>query len=265
LLYTNNQYQLSVDDNRQLFDAVSELYERPADDRRLGNLRLSRELRAGLQNWIGTGEDSWLFDNVQDTIRFNHFQVFDFMGADDEDGITALQPLMFYLFRRQTMIVQDPAIRTTFKMLWCDEAFRFLNNDICRRKFIAGGKGYRKHNAGIGLVTQSTADLTNAGMLEIATEMCPTKIWLYNPGADVDRYASIYHWNAAEADAFRSLVGKRDFLIKQGDGLAHLLRNHLDPESLIRYGNSPLDNQRREDAIKEHGYQRGLEVLAAKA
>ena len=132
-----------------------------------------------------------------------------------------------------------------------------------RRKLIAAGKTYRKHNAGIGLVTQSMADLSNANLLEIGNEICPTKIWLHNPGADIKKYQEIYHWNDAEAQQFATLVPKRDFLLKKGDEMAQRLQLNLDPESLASYGNSPFENIKRDEAQKKYGYQEGLRALSA--
>jgi type IV secretion/conjugal transfer VirB4 family ATPase len=262
LLLVNNEYKPNLEDNRRLYDAVCEIYERPESERRLSNLKLGKQLRAELQNWIGSGEDAWLFDNAQDTIHFSKFQVFDFQGADDEDYARVLEPLLFYLFRRQTDIVHDAALRTTFKLLWADEVWRFLANDTCRRKFIAAGKTYRKHNAGIGLVTQSAADLSNVGLLDIANEVCPTKIWLYNPGADVKEYKRIFKWNDKEAEQFSTLVPKRDFLLKKGDQIAQRLQLNLDPEALARFGNSPFSNVKRDEAIAKYGFERGLQEVA---
>ena len=262
LLFRNNGYQPTLDDHRNIYDAVNDIYTRPEDQRRLGHLKLRPELRRAIANWVGKGEDAWLFDNEDDTVSFADMQVIDFQGAEEEDLLNIMEPLLFYLLRLHAAIVQDVAKLALFKILWADEAWKFLGNETCRRKFMAAAKTYRKHNAGIALVTQNVADLQNAGLLEIANEVCPTKMFLHNPGADVAEYQRIFHWNEAEVEIFRSLAPKRDVFVKRGDQPGEKLQIHLEPEALMRYGNSPFENIAKEKAMAAHGFEKGLSMAA---
>ena len=72
LLLVNNEYNPTVKDRRNIYEAIKKLYaSSDPSKRRLGNLELSDELRSTLHNWMGDGEDAWLFDNVHDTINIS--------------------------------------------------------------------------------------------------------------------------------------------------------------------------------------------------
>ena len=111
-----------------------------------------------LRPWIADGQYGSVFDNAEDTLTFSHFQTFDFQGMD-ELYPQVLEPLLFYIFQRISQVVYDPALLSVSKQLWADEVWRFLANDTARQYLIAAGKTWRKHNGGIGLITQSAADL----------------------------------------------------------------------------------------------------------
>ncbi|HEX3684982.1 MAG TPA: hypothetical protein VHU83_20780 [Bryobacteraceae bacterium] len=252
-------------DDRELFEAIEGMYVLDAEHRTLGNLAtgLPRHLADSLHAWVGTGQYGSLFDNPEDTLTFAKFQTFDFQGLD-ELYPQVLQPLLFYIFQRISQIVYDATLASTYKQLWADEVWRFLANDIARAYLVSAGKTWRKHNGGIGLVTQSAADLELAGILDLVNEVCPTKILLANPGADHGAYQRIFHLNHREVELFAALIPKRQFLLKS-DQRSKVLNVTLDPCAYWQYTNSPFDNTRRDAAIAAHGFQKGFEVLAAEA
>jgi hypothetical protein len=61
---------------------------------------------------------------------------------------------------------------------------------------------------------------------------------------------------------FSGLVPKRQFLMKT-DQRAKVLNVDLDQRAYWEYTNSPYDNERRDAAIAEYGFEKGLEVLAS--
>jgi type IV secretory pathway VirB4 component len=255
MLLTNEGYKVTFEDTPAIYDAVCELYTRDPGQRRLGKLGLPLPLWAPLRRWIGKGEYGSVFDNVEDTVTLSHFKVFDFQGIEEVPEIA--EPLFFYLFLRHEHTVQDPKLATRLKILWADEVWRFLANETCRQYFVKAGKTYRKHNAGIGLATQSAFDLQNVGLMEIVSEVTPTKILLANPSANLDAYAQMFHLNTTELNKFRGLVAKRQFLLKKEEQPAQVLNLNLSAWELGQYGNSPFDNARRDAAIAEHGFTEG--------
>lgn len=265
LLLSNSGYEQSADASRELFEAIEGMYVLDAEHRTLNNLGLGLppEMRPYLQPWIGRGQYGSVFDNPEDTLTFSHFQTFDFQGMD-ELYPRVLEPLLFYIFQRINQVVTDPATLTVYKQLWADEVWRFLANDTARLYLVSAGKTWRKHNGGIGLITQSAADLRNAGILELVNEICPTKILLANPGADHASYQEMFHLNEKEVELFSTLIPKRQFLVKT-EQHSRVLNVDLDSWAYWQYTNSPYDNTRRQAAFAEHGVEQGLEILAEQA
>jgi type IV secretion/conjugal transfer VirB4 family ATPase len=265
LLLLNGDYTPSAQDDRELFDAIEGMYVLDTAHRTLGNLAagLPRHMAASLHPWVGAGQYGSIFDNAEDTLTFAQFQTFDLQGLD-ELYPQVLEPLLFYIFQRISQIVYDPALAQVYKQLWADEVWRFLANDTAREYLVSAGKTWRKHNGGIGLITQSAADLENAGVLDLVNEICPTKILLPNAGADHTAYQRMFHLNEREVELFAALIPKRQFLVKT-EQRAKVLNVNLDPRAYWQYTNSPYDNERRRAAIEAHGFEKGIEVLAAQA
>lgn len=258
----NGAYEPSAQDDRELFEAIEGMYVLDLQHRRLGNLAtgLPRHMAASLHPWVGKGQYGSIFDNAEDTLTFAEFQTFDFQGLD-ELYPQVLQPLLFYIFQRISQVVYDPSLAPIYKQLWADEVWRFLANETARTYLVSAGKTWRKHNGGIGLITQSAADLENAGILDLVNEICPTKILLANAGADHATYQRMFHLNEREVELFASLTPKRQFLVKT-EHRSKVLNVNLDPRAYWQYTNSPYDNERRRAAIAAHGFEEGLEVLA---
>jgi type IV secretion/conjugal transfer VirB4 family ATPase len=265
LLLTNGGYEPSVEDDRELFEAVESMYVFSPPQRTLRHLvrGLPPHLGTALRPWIADGQYGSVFDNPEDTLTFAQFQTFDFQGID-ELYPQVLEPLLFYIFQRISQVVYDPALVRAPKQLWADEVWRFLSNGTARQYLVAAGKTWRKHNGGIGLITQSVADLQNAGVLDLVNEICPTKILLANPGADLASYQRMFRLNERETELFSELIPKRQFLVKSA-ARAKVLNVNLDPHAYWQYTNSPYDNERRRQATEQHGVEEGLKVLAAQA
>lgn len=265
LLLGNSGYQLTAADERELFEAIEGMYVLDAADRTLSNLStgLPPHLRPYLHAWTRGGQYGSVFDNEEDTLTFSSFHTFDFRGLD-EIYPKVLEPLLFYVFQRISQVVYDPALVSIPKQLWADEVWRFLANETARMYLVSAGKTWRKHNGGIGLITQSAADLQNAGVLDLVNEICPTKILLANPGADHAAYQQMFHLNEREVELFSALIPKRQFLVKT-EHRSNVLNVNLDPRAYWEYTNSPYDNEHRDAVFAKHGTERGLEILAAQA
>jgi type IV secretion system protein VirB4 len=263
LLLTNGGYEPSIEDDRELFEAVESMYVFSPAQRTLRNLvhGLPRHLGMALRPWIADGQYGSVFDNTEDTLTFAQFQTFDFQGMD-ELYPQVLEPLLFFIFQRISQVVYDSALASSPKQLWADEVWRFLSNGAARQYLVAAGKTWRKHNGGIGLITQSAADLQNAGVLDLVNEICPTKILLANPGADLASYQRMFKLNEREVELFSVLIPKRQFLVKSASR-AKVLNVNLDPQAHWQYTNSPYE--RRRQAVEQHGFEEGLKVLAAQA
>jgi type IV secretion system protein VirB4 len=247
--------------DRALYEQIENLYSLDPALRTLDVLAntLPRNVSNGLAKWVRGGQFGFLFDNSQDTVSFSRFQCFDFQQMSRYPEL--LEPLLFYILHRANEVIANREIASTFKTFLIDEAWIFLRNPSIQRYVTEALKTWRKHNAAMILSTQSLDELKRSELLDIIVESCATKIFLANPDMDQDLYRRQFHLNDAEVEWIATLIPKRQFLIKNPD-LAKVANLHVDRRSYWLYTNDPYDNQKRKEAFKIHGFEKGLDVLA---
>jgi type IV secretion/conjugal transfer VirB4 family ATPase len=261
LIEGHGQYSFTHADDKEVYEEIENLYQLPADLRTLGVLAntLRKDLADRLHKWTAGGQYASVFDNKEDTLTLRSFQCFDFEGMDQYPEV--VEPLLFYVLHRANMVIYGPAIATTFKAFFMDEAWRFFSHPAIRRYIIEALKTWRKKNAAMILSTQSLDELRKSEILDVVIESCATKIFLSNPDLDQDLYRNTFHLNDNEIEFISGLIPKRQLFIKRPD-MAKVLNLHVDGKSYWLYTNDPNDNQRREEAFRAHGFTQGLEVLA---
>src|SRR5262249_28667787 len=145
-----------------------------------------------------------------------------------------------------------------------DEAWRFIQHERLRAYVQEALKTWRKRNAAMLLATQSIDDFASADLLRTVVESCPTKLLLANPSLDRAHYAELFHLNPMELDLLTQLTPRRQLLLKLRT-LSKVLNLTVDPRSYWLYTNAPLDNERVAAMCREHGFEGGLDRLAASA
>jgi hypothetical protein len=244
ILLTNSRYQPTAEDDREIWRAIKTA-------NRLSELQLPEHLMLALHQWVEGGQYGDWFDNAEDELSISRFQCFDFAGMELFPQV--VDPLFFYVFNRISQIVYDPKNLSSFKQLWADECWKLVGqHEQAKQFFLAAGLTWRKHNGGIGLVTQSAHSLEQAGMLDLVNEICPTKILLANPGADLDFYARLFKFNSKETEIFASLQKKRHALIKT-DNHSKVVEVCVDPVAAMYYANDPNNNPKRDALIAQYG------------
>jgi type IV secretion system protein VirB4 len=264
LLEGEDGYRLSDLEDREVYDAVENLYVLDRGQRRLFTLAnlLPRALMARLQKWVNGGRYADLFDNVDDSLTFERFQVFDF---DAMRAFPALiEPLLFYILHRVNERLLDGQDGRTLKLCVMDEAWRFIQNATLRAYVQEALKTWRKRNAAIILATQTIDDFASADLLRTVIESCPTKLLLANPAMDRARYAELFQLNEMELDLLAGLMPRRQLLLKRPD-FTKVLTLAVDPKSYWIYTNTPIDNDRVAAMFQEHGFEAGLDRLTASA
>ncbi|HWB83492.1 MAG TPA: hypothetical protein VG675_05100 [Bryobacteraceae bacterium] len=261
VLIESNGFTLENRDERDLYEAIGNLYEVPAEIRRLRSLlgMVRKPLAERLSKWAGDGQYGALFDNCEDNLTFARFQAFDLEGMDKYPAV--VEPLLFYILHRASAAIYDRSGTTTSKWFVMDEAWRFFRHPTIKLYIVEALKTWRKHNAAMLLATQSGEDLQQSQLLPIIAESCATRIFLSNPGIDREAYQQTFHLNETEAALIAGLVPKQQILIKRPD-LAKVANLKVDPKGYWLYTNSPFDNQRRREAIDRFGFREGLEALA---
>ena len=264
LLAGDDGYRLSELEDREVYEAIENLYVLDSSQRRLFTLAnlLPRALAGRLHKWVDGGRYAGLFDNLHDTLTVERLQVFDFEAMRAYPGL--LEPLLFYVLHRVTARVQDPAESATLKLCVMDEAWRFIQHPTLRAYVQEGLKTWRKHNAAMILSTQAIDDFASADLLRTVVESCPTKLLLANPALDARQYADLFQLNEMELELLAGLIPRQQVLLKRPD-VTKVLTLTVDPKSYWIYTNTPVDNERVAAMFRDHGFDAGLDRLAASA
>jgi type IV secretion system protein VirB4 len=264
LLEGNDTNRLSDLEDRELYEAIENVYVLDRAQRRLFTLSslLPRALSGRLHKWIEGGRYGRLFDNAEDTLSVDRLQVFDFEAMREYPVL--LEALLFYVLHRITTRLNDPAEVGALKLCVLDEAWRFIQHPTLRNYVEEGLKTWRKRNAAMLLATQTIDDFVSQDLLRTVVESCPTKLLLANPGFDRRRYAELFQMNEMELDLLAGLMARQQVLLKRS-GLTKVLTLNVDPRTYWIYTNTPIDNERVAAMIREHGFDVGLDRLAASA
>jgi type IV secretion system protein VirB4 len=260
LLQASGQYQLSLGEDRDLYEAVQNVYCLEPAQRRLLTLAnlLPRPLAQHLHRWVQGGPYAAVFDNVEDTLTFQRLQCFDFEGL--EEFPLVLEPLLFYVLHRASTTIQDRSRADVLKLFVLDEAWRFARDATVKAYITEALKTWRKRNAALVLATQSSDDFIDADLLRTVVENCPTKFFLANPGMDLARARELFHLNETEAALIAQLRPRQQMLIKRPDA-AKVVNLRVDPHSYWIYTNTPLDNARLDQLRQHEGLRNAIEQL----
>jgi type IV secretion system protein VirB4 len=236
LLQSSGQYQLTLDDDRDLYEAIAHVYALDPGQRRLLTFThlLPRPLAQSLHRWIQGGPYAEFFDHVEDTLTLQPFQCFDFAGLDAFPLV--LEPLLFYVLHRASAVL-DPARLT---LLALDEAWRLVRDPIFKAYLTDALKTWRKQNAAVLLATQNSDDFGAPDLLRTVIESCPTKVFLANPGMDRDQTRARFHLNVTEAARIAQLIPRQQALIKRPD-LSRVINLRVDPASGALLAGRPGD------------------------
>lgn len=127
-----------------------------------------------------------------------------------------------------------------------------------------GLKTWRKRNAAMVLATQTVEDFASADLLRTVVESCPTKLLLANPALDRRVYADLFQLNDMELDLLtRLFIPRQQLLQASGPPRGRMLALAVNPRSYWIYTNTPIDNARVAETIREHGFEAGLDRLVA--
>ena len=264
LLEGADTYRLSDAEDRELYEGIENLYVLDPVQRRLFTLAnlLPRSLSARLTKWIEGGRYAALFDNVEDTLSVQPFQVFEFEAMRAYPAL--LEPLLFYVLHRVNAVVTDTSDAGRLKLCVMDEAWRFIQHGRLRAYVEEALKTWRKRNGAMILATQGIDDFASTDLLRTVVESCPTKLLLANPSLDRARYRELFQLNDVELDLLADLTPRRQLLLKRPD-VAKVLTLNVDARSYWLYTNTPLDNERVAAMFREHGFEGALDRLAASA
>ena len=260
LIEGNEQrYRLDFKEERKLWDAIERIYALEPGQRTVSSFsNIIGELKERLHRWTKDGQHG-LFDNADDTLSFNRFQTFNFVGWGDAPDV--LEPLLFYVLHRASNEIADPRKLAMFKMFLLDEAWLFIKNETIRSYIVSAQKTWRKHNAAMILATHSIKELEESGMLQIVSENCPTKVFLANPEMDRELYREAFHLNDTELELIAGLVPPGQMLIRKTESSKKVQLN-VDSVTHWTATNNVRDNLKKREYFERHGIAEGLRRLA---
>jgi len=168
------------------------------------------DLLARLEAWMRPDQRGWLFNNETD--RFSISSIFGFdMTRVLDDPIIRTAALMYIFHRTDELLTGDPV------MIFLDEGWRLLDDDVFAFFIRDKLKTIRKQNGIIGFGTQSAADIARSKAANTLIEQTSTNIFFPNPKADDESYAAAFRLSGREVAWIRSTSAEsRSFLIKHG-------------------------------------------------
>jgi type IV secretory pathway VirB4 component len=211
----------------------------------LSDLNLTPELKDALYNWT-EGRYAHLFNNRRDGLAFADFQAIDFQGVRKQ----VMGPVFLYIFHLISLVVYDPKNLGRMKQVWADEPWKFVRDiPSAQDHLIEAGKTFRKHNGGLGLTTQSALDY-KGGFLDSMKEICTTRLFLANPGANRAFYQQSFDLNDRKLDLLIALRKKEQFLLDTATRSA-VLSFIATAEEIRKFSNDPESNLKRLKLVGE--------------
>ena len=256
-------YEPGGADTSEIRARVEDLYAFDRERRTLGVLAgsLPSAMWPALSRWTGDGAWGRYFDNAPGgttDLEFRDWQVIDLAGAAEHADLC--EAALSYLLERMRLEIEDPAEAARLKLMVVDEAWRYLADPAVLAYLAEAAKTWRKKNAALVLATQSAVDVTGTAGASALLESVPTKLFLANPELP-EEVGTLFRLNESEVARIRELTPKRELYLRRPDEAA-VLRLEVDPASYWLYTSSPLDAEKRAEAVAKHGLDRALEVLA---
>ena len=259
-------YEPGGADTTEIRARIEDLYALGRERRTLGVLAgsLPAAMWPALSRWTEGGVWGRYFDNAPGDgadLEFRDWQVIDLAGAAEHADLC--EAALSYLLERMRLEIEDPHQAARLKMMVVDEAWRYLADPAVLAYLAEAAKTWRKKNAALVLATQSAVDVTGTAGASALLESIPTKLFLANPELP-EEAGALFRLNESEVGQVRELTPKRELYLRRPDEAA-VLRLEVDPESYWLYTSSPMDAEKRAEAVAEHGLVRGLAVLAGGA
>ncbi len=256
-------YEASGADTSEIRARIEDLYALGPERRTLSVLAgsLPSTMWPALSRWTEGGAWGAFFDNMPSgaaDIEFRDWQVIDLAGAVEHADLC--EAALSYLLERMRLEIEDPAETARLKLMVVDEAWRYMQDPAVLNYLAEAAKTWRKKNAALVLATQSAVDVTGTPGASALLESIPTKLFLANPELPAEAGA-LFRLNESEVAQVRELTPKRELYLRRPDEAA-VLRLEVDPESYWLYTSSPLDAERRAEAVARHGLVPALELLA---
>ncbi|RVD04148.1 type VI secretion protein, partial [Mesorhizobium sp. M7A.F.Ca.ET.027.02.1.1] len=180
----------STREEQVIRNAIAQVASAPPEGRTMEEFAelLRGAMRAGdddlysrFQPWMRPDQRGWLFNNAEDSFSMSSIFGFD-MTSVLSDATTSTAALLYIFHRIEELLDGQPV------MIFLDEGWKLLDNDIFSYFIKDKLKTIRKLNGIIGFGTQSAADIVKSSIANTLIEQTPTNIFFPNPKADEDSH-----------------------------------------------------------------------------
>jgi len=210
---------LSATEEQVIRNAILTVVSGPREGRNLpafqsllrGRIQASEsDLSSRLESWIRKDQNGWLFNNPED--KFSLSNIFGFDMTRVLDNPTIRTAALLYIFHRIEELIDGTPI-----MIFLDEGWRLLDDEVFSYFIKDKLKTIRKQNGIIGFGTQSAADIVRSKAANTLIEQTSTNVFFANAKADDESYRKAFQLSERETRWIRETVPEaRSFLIKHG-------------------------------------------------
>ncbi|RTL89295.1 MAG: VirB4 family type IV secretion/conjugal transfer ATPase [Hyphomicrobiales bacterium] len=210
---------LSVTEEQVIRNAIKTVVSGPREGRNIpafqsllrGRIQASEsDLASRLEPWIRKDQSGWLFNNAEDRFSLNAIFGFDMTRVLDNPAIRTAA--LLYIFHRIEELIDGTPI-----MIFLDEGWRLLDDEVFSYFIKDKLKTLRKQNGIIGFGTQSAADIVRSKAANTLIEQTATNVFFANAKADDESYRRAFQLSDREMRWIRETVPEaRSFLIKHG-------------------------------------------------
>ena len=211
-----NDVKITPAQRNEISEAINTMYSTGAKTLTdFTNLVQDNEIREVLKPYTIAGQLGHLLDAEEDGLNFSSFSTFEIEELMNLSPKYCL-PVLLYLFRRiEKNLKGEPSV------IFLDEAWLMLGNDVFREKIREWLKVLRKANCCVVMATQSLSDASQSGILDVITESTATKIFLANPYANDDNNIPLYRGmglNKRQIEIISQMIPKRQYYYVSENG-----------------------------------------------
>ncbi len=210
---------LSATEEQVIRNAIKTVVSGPREGRNLpafqsllrGRIQASEsDLSSRLESWIRKDQNGWLFNNPEDKFSLTNIFGFDMTRVLDNPSIRTAA--LLYIFHRIEELIDGTPI-----MIFLDEGWRLLDDEVFSYFIKDKLKTIRKQNGIIGFGTQSAADIVRSKAANTLIEQTSTNVFFANAKADDESYRKAFQLSERETRWIRETIPEaRSFLIKHG-------------------------------------------------
>lgn len=256
-ILTLNKFQPNIEQKNLISDAIESMAKTGAKTLTdFTNTVQNTEIREALKPYTIEGQLGHLLDAENDGLSFSNFCTFEIEDLMNYQPKYSL-PVLMYLFRRiEKSLKGEPTV------IFLDEAWLMLSNDVFREKIREWLKVLRKANCCVIMATQSLSDAANSGILDVITESTATKVFLANVYAKDEANKELYKrmgLNNRQIDIISQMTAKRQYYYVSENG-RRLFELALGPLTLSFVGATDKESIARIKEL-EHEYQRNWSAI----